>query len=177
MHCRLCINCYGTGEWVCVRLRNNLCKDDSALFSRFLHVPNSLTKSPTAIKLQYMQTLWATIKRLSCSFYIGRSEITFSWKLNICKGWLWSPGWPAEDSRRPGPSACLSSGPLSLSLQSPAPADISSTYISSRVSTVTSISSGSLFRNHHPLRFLLRHQHQLQPSVRHWHNLQPLLCH
>jgi hypothetical protein len=45
MHCRLCINCYGIGLWVCAwrgggggggsppqfpRFRNNLCKDDSA---------------------------------------------------------------------------------------------------------------------------------------------------
>ncbi len=51
MHCRLCINCYGTGMWMCVkcgggggcwsppisRLRSNLYKDDSAMFSRFLH--------------------------------------------------------------------------------------------------------------------------------------------
>ncbi len=54
MHCRLCIDCYGTGYLVCVcwgmgvgggaatlpphtRFRNKQRKDDSALFSRFLH--------------------------------------------------------------------------------------------------------------------------------------------
>ncbi len=52
MHCRLCINCYRTGysECVCVCGYNpppslvgkNLCKDDSALFSRFLHGFKSL---------------------------------------------------------------------------------------------------------------------------------------
>jgi hypothetical protein len=43
MHCRLCINCYGTYQWLLYpspltsRICNNLCKDDSALFSSFLH--------------------------------------------------------------------------------------------------------------------------------------------
>ncbi len=42
IHRRRCINYYGTGWWVwwvwCSRFRNNFCKDDRALFSRFLRV-------------------------------------------------------------------------------------------------------------------------------------------
>ncbi len=91
MHCRLCINWYRTG-WVSVcvcnggeavgviipspppsRFRNNLCKDDSEFFSRFLH------------GIRYLHRM-----RCRFSWKVGKSaeqdELIRTWYLlNVCK--------------------------------------------------------------------------------------------
>ncbi len=61
MHCHVCINCYGTGYWVTPpppisRFRNNLCKDDSALFSRFLHAQHTPPPPPPSSTVGQLNT-------------------------------------------------------------------------------------------------------------------------